>query len=120
SGYPKKKFCCSKCYKKHNLTTQSDDVEQGLGSGTKGAIHELQASVDLMRKGWEVFRAVSPSASCDLIAVKGEQLLRIQVTKAHYNKATGKTYYPNHKGEPFDILALSFVTGEVSYIPPLP
>src|SRR5260370_3813363 len=50
-------------------------------------------SVDLLAKGWEVFRAVSPACSCDLIAAKGGTLLRIKVrTRRKY--PTGKVYYP--------------------------
>jgi hypothetical protein len=43
-----------------------------------------------MEKGYEVFRALEPCASCDLIAMKGSEILRIQVRTANvYYKKDG-------------------------------
>lgn len=42
-----------------------------LTAGTQGAVSEMMAAVDLLRRGYEVFRALSPNAGCDLIALKG-------------------------------------------------
>jgi predicted nucleic acid-binding Zn ribbon protein len=51
----------------------------GLSTGQVGAIAELLVSADLLAQGYEVFRAVSPAASCDLIALRGDQILRVEV-----------------------------------------
>lgn len=37
--------------------------------GNTGAAAELQVAADLLRKGRQVFRAVSPHASCDLLVL---------------------------------------------------
>jgi hypothetical protein len=50
-----------------------------LSSGTTGAIGELKVSVDLMERGFELFRALSPASSCDLIASRGERFFRVEV-----------------------------------------
>lgn len=42
----------------------------GVPKGTVGAISEMMVASDLMGKGFSVFRALSPSCFCDLIAVK--------------------------------------------------
>jgi hypothetical protein len=44
-----------------------------------GAINELRVTVDLMNKGYEVFRPIDPCASCDLIALKDGRMSRFQV-----------------------------------------
>ncbi len=40
---------------------------------------ELVVAIDLLSKGYDVFRALSQSCSCDLIAVDGVSLMRIEV-----------------------------------------
>ena len=42
----------------------------GITCATIGAISELMVSADLLKKGYEVFRAVSPSCSCDLAILR--------------------------------------------------
>ena len=39
-----------------------------LTAGTKGAINELKVAVDLMSKGFEVFRVMSPNSAFDLVS----------------------------------------------------
>ncbi|MGH3427951.1 MAG: group I intron-associated PD-(D/E)XK endonuclease [Mycobacteriales bacterium] len=63
-----------------------------LTSATTGAIHELEVSCDLLKKGYEVFRALSPSCSCDLAILKDGRLLRIEVRTGHLLKS-GKLSY---------------------------
>jgi hypothetical protein len=41
----------------------------GFASGAKGAMGELLVSLDLMKRGYSVFRAVSPETPFDLVAV---------------------------------------------------
>ncbi len=96
----------------------ADKESRQLPTPTIGAVHELNVSIDLMRKGWHVFRALSPACPADLVAYKAPHLLKIQVTKAR--RKNRKIQYDPHKGEPFDILALSFLSGKIIYIPELP
>jgi hypothetical protein len=63
-----------------------------IPSGTVGAITELKVSVDLMSKGFHVFRALSPNAPCDLFAMKGGSQFEIEVRTAYRNPRTGKVY----------------------------
>ena len=73
SGTVNQKYCSSECrptYKK---------LYPGLAPGTVGAVSELIACADLLVKGYEVFRAVSPSCSCDLIALRGSEVKRVEV-----------------------------------------
>jgi Holliday junction resolvase len=45
----------------------------------KGARLEMTVAVDLMRQGWDVFLAASPVGPTDLVAIKRNAVLRIQV-----------------------------------------
>jgi hypothetical protein len=52
---------------------------KGLSASTIGAISELAVCADLLSKGYDVFRSVSPGAQCDLIAQKDGNLIRVEV-----------------------------------------
>ncbi len=51
----------------------------GLASATVGAIAEMAVAIDLLRRGCPVFRALSPSCPCDLIAIVNGQAVRVEV-----------------------------------------
>jgi len=57
----------------------SDKTNKTISSSTVGAISEIEISSDLMKKGYAVFRAMSPSCFCDLIAIKKGKLFKIEV-----------------------------------------
>jgi Holliday junction resolvase len=44
----------------------------------RGARFEILIAGDLMRQGWQVFRALSPVGRTDLIAIKKNILIKIQ------------------------------------------
>lgn len=84
-------------------------------SGRTGAASELVVCVDLIRQGWDVFRAVSPQSVCDLVALKGPLSIRVEVRTAH---AGGKKLTAARHGH-YDVLAI--VRGwEIVYSPTLP
>src|SRR5690242_10258699 len=65
------KYCSSACgaaARKPPITPQAPQVQ--LSSGTAGTVGELFVTVDLLKRGYHVFRAVSPSCPCDLIALR--------------------------------------------------
>ena len=61
-------------------------------SGDKGAISELYTSCDLLRKGYEVFRSLSPASSVDLIAIRDSRVIFVEVRTASISTKTGKRY----------------------------
>lgn len=82
------RFCSNECRElayKHPFS--------GLSTGTVGAAGELLATVDMIAKGYEVFRAVSPSTSCDLIALKDGKLYRVEV-RTGLPSTNGTINYP--------------------------
>ena len=93
-GIDKLKYCSYECsinaarkrYKEAN-----PDTFKGKNTATTGAISELRVAVDLLAKGYDVFRALSPSCPCDLAILKDGKLLRIQVRTGAISPS-GKLY----------------------------
>jgi len=98
-----------------------NNINRDISKSTTGAASELFVSADLLCRGFDVFRAVSPCCSCDLIAVKGKLFLRIEVkTGRIFNE---KIIFPSIKGkmaERYDILAICVNCQKIIYKPELP
>ena len=94
-----------------------------ISKGTKGAVSELLVCADLLSRGFSVFRSTSQSCDCDLIAQKGNLLLRIEVTTSstvYKNGSLGVTFKDRDQHK-FDILAVNVVPkGIIVYLPTLP
>lgn len=107
-----KKYCSIACYKKANIFERE---LKNIPTGTIGAIQELRVSIDLLRDGFEVFRALSPSCSCDLLVHKNNIFHRIEVRTAYRtkNNLIKPSTYKNIKAE---ILAMVF-PNEIIYKP---
>lgn len=122
---PKKnyqRFCSVPCREKHYSKNigwvKSNSI--GLPTGTVGAMHELKVSVDLLHKGFEVFRSVSQSTSCDLLAMRNGKILRIEVKTNYENPENGKKMHvkPKHP-EKHDVLASVYPLSGIVYTPEL-
>jgi Holliday junction resolvase len=74
---------------------------------------------DLLHRGFEVFRAVSPSCSADIIAQKNDQLYRIEIKTARISHKGKITYAKPVNTTKYDVLALVFPDNknEIMYIP---
>lgn len=90
-----------------------------LSTGTTGAISELAVATDLLRRGFEVFRSLSPTASCDLAILRGDRFLRVEVKTGYVHPGTRRLVYPKPKANRrFDLYAINTKEG-VHYIPSL-
>lgn len=88
----------------------------GLTTGTTGAISELVVSAELMRRGYAVFRSLSPSCFCDLIAHKDGRQYRVEV-RTGYRAQTGKLGFPRNTHGEIDIFGVNVPgTGEVIFL----
>ena len=102
------KFCSCSCAKRNERPRYVK--QQPLSSpNASGALAELFVAADLLGKGFNVFRAVLPGASCDLVAERSGLLCRIEVKKAmrHANGTIGFAMKQGQK-EKHDVLALYF------------
>lgn len=121
-----RKFCCRRCagaasYKRQypKNTPLVDTLGNRLSSVTVGTIGELKVILDLMNKGYHVYRNVCHSSFCDLAVVIGLKFLRIEVTTGNFS-ASGKLMYATHNPDRYDHLAVAMKSGEIFYFPDLP
>ena len=115
-----KKYCSYECLRdSHKLPTLG---QQGVPSSTVGALNELRVAADLLARGYQVFRALSPACACDLIiyGLGGEpsKPLRVEVKTAYKRKAGKTNYAPVRDSAAYDVLAKAF-PDEIVYDPPL-
>jgi hypothetical protein len=89
-----------------------------LSRGTTGAVYELEVAADLMRKGFEVYRNLSPNGAADLVVTVPAistfaqvPPFRVQV-KCHYSHTGG-----NCEGLCFNDVVASYgtVDGQIRY-----
>ncbi len=115
-----RKFCSNPCrrawYAKKYL--EVNNFRWKLPTATVGAIHELLVGVDLLRKGYAVFRALSPSSPGDLAILMKGKLLIVEVTTAA-RSAQGKLFYHKHPKQSHDLIAAVEHNGTITYIPDL-
>ena len=103
------KYCSRECRLEADRR-RFTKVALKLPPSTIGTLSELRVAIDLLNKKYEVFRAMSPSCSCDLAILKGGKLLRIEVTTGHYYTGkikNGLVANAHQKKSPkYDILAV--------------
>lgn len=115
-------YCKKKCQRDAAIkrakvkSLRRDFLDDAIPTGTIGAIHELVVCADLMRKGFHVFRAQSPSCPCDLIYMKGKELVRVEVRTGHRLEGGRLSYPLRLNPDFFDVLAVVLYTGEIIYL----
>jgi len=89
-------------------------------SSKVGAIKEILVATDLLKRGWEVYRAMSPAAGCDLVAIRGPLVRRVEVKSAgrKIGKLRRNTWLFSNKRlrwDRYDVLALVDHDQEIYY-----
>lgn len=118
-------FCSLKCSQLRNREHSGYRAlsrELDIAPGTVGAINELRVAIDLLKRGFDVYRALSPASPCDLVIFKNGSMLRIEVKTGYIR--TGLTesslfVAPPKRDDSFDILAI-VLPEEILYQPELP
>lgn len=111
-------YCSARCqYKATRQNVDKSSSQFGLSPMTVGAIGEFRICIDLLERGFEVFRSVSPNCSCDLVALGPEGMVRIEVKTGKLNTETGSVYGGNPNDCRADVLAVACRTGEIRYRP---
>jgi Holliday junction resolvase len=92
-----------------------NNIREKISKGKTGAISELLVCANLLEKGYEVFRSVSQDCSCDLLAMKDNKILKIEVKTVAINKNGSLNYgIAKENINRFDILA-NVVDGIILY-----
>lgn len=111
--------CCSyNCKEKLREQQAALNGTVLLAAGTVGAISELRAAADLLSKGYEVFRALSPSCSCDLAILRNSHIIRVEVRTGQLGKNGIVPKGQMNQMHRADILAL-VLPDKIVYHPPL-
>jgi hypothetical protein len=100
SGRRNRRYCSKQC----RPSSQFQRSESGMAPTKCGAHSELIACAHLLRKGFDVYRAVNWTSKADLVAVRGDEILRVQVRTGAYINAKGTFGYPEPVGADHDLL----------------
>lgn len=90
--------------------------KDSISTASKGTHGELLVSCFLIRAGFEVFRALSSAASCDLIVLKDYKMYRVEV-RSNSSSFTKPKPQMDDEGR-YDIFA-TVVGTDVEFNPPL-
>lgn len=105
-AHPLQKYCSLDCQRIKNSGKSAQQLfNQNLPTGTIGAISELFTCQDLLSKGFHVFKAVSATCPCDLVAMKDNKLYRVEVTTARRNSKNIIVHCKKSSKPKYDILA---------------
>lgn len=119
----KRKYCsyeCRQAYARKRYLERNPPILRGKTSATTGAISELRVAVDLLAKGYDVFRALSPSCPCDLAILKDGKLVKMEV-RTSFISVSGKPYKTiDHRDDTNNIDIYAWVLPDrIIYEPPL-
>lgn len=89
----KRKFCSKECNIKNYNKRIGKMKSLNLPSGTIGTISELEVGIELLRRGYEVYKPLTPNCSGDLLAEKNGVFKKIEVRTGMRNEITGKISY---------------------------
>ena len=79
SAQPAARYCSDLCRQKAAVIRSGRTSFLNLPTGTVGAIAEILVAADLLKKGYAVFRALSMSCFCDVIAIKEKRIFRMEI-----------------------------------------
>lgn len=90
-----------------------------IPSGTIGTIAELRVGADLLKKGYEVYRALSQHSSSDLVLKKDNRLITVEVRTGFLDIRTNKLGYSkaHFRSDMFAIYVHTI--DQITYIPDL-
>ena len=102
------RFCSKECRNARYGADQgfeSLSKKWGITHSKLGAAAELRVCADLLQRGFEVFRAVSPDASADLVIFKqGGPILRVEVKTGYEGER--REYQLSPRANRSDVLAV--------------
>ncbi len=98
---------CTESYMRRNRRSLSPHEGLGLTTGAIGAISELVVAAELLRRGYDVFRNVAPTGKVDLVAMKQEKVVKVQVRTGRISPSTGTLNYPKQGISGCDVVAVA-------------
>lgn len=110
---PNQKFCGKACSNEWHKPGR----EHGIKASLRGGYAELTACTNLIRRGYDVYRAVCDHGPCDLVAIKDGRATRFEVTSGTIGRRSGKIAYVRHERHAgkFDAFAVVLPDDSVRY-----
>ena len=85
------------------------DLWNTFDTGHKGAINEHVVAVEAMRRGAKVFRNLSPTGDTDIVLVKDDKFIRVDVKHMSYDPRWNGTWQPNNHTVPPPNVSFAYV-----------
>jgi hypothetical protein len=105
----KRQYCSTKC--RPSATRQL--TASGMTPTKCGAHSELIACAHLLRSGYDVYRAVNWTSKADLVAVRGSEVIRVQVKTGSFVAEDGTFSYPKPTDDDHDLLIVVSHNGHI-------
>ncbi len=92
----------------------------GISTSAVGALNEMRVVVDLMLKGYHVFRALSSACPCDLVIMLNGNISKVEVKTAYKRGDSLYAQKPTKRQLESGIdYLVQVTTDEIIYQPPL-
>jgi PD-(D/E)XK nuclease superfamily protein len=105
-------YCSQRCQMSAESRRVSfERAAPAISTSSTGALSELLACAEMLRRGYHVFRSVSPSCPCDLILMRDGQLIRAEVKSGNIYKPSGKIGYAKPRNNTYDMLIVVLPDG---------
>jgi hypothetical protein len=117
------KICSPECRKREQIKYKRSAYGENykLSASTKGALSEMIVCSDLLKRGYYVFRSITPNSPYDVVAEKNGRTYRVEITTGRRG-ISGSLWYNKHndRRDRFDVVAVwSPLENEITYTPEL-
>ena len=100
------KFCSPACSRDYWRYCSGRDGNGALPGGTVSAISELKTATYFLALGYSVFHSMSLTSFWDLIAIKGDETLKIKVRTGYKARESGALMFPRKAPGMPDVFAV--------------
>lgn len=120
-------FCGVECANEHQRKVWRENNPKSplaaMQNNTVAEVNEMKVAIDLLQRGYEVYRAAFQGMPCDMLVCgptleKGDLALRIEVTTGS-RSTSGALHHPKRDTLNYDVLAVVLGSGEIVYKPEL-
>lgn len=104
--FPHQKYCSPDCSRDHWRFRAGRDGSGALPSGTVSAVSELKAAAHFLALGYSVFHSMSPTCFWDLIAIRGDEVLKVKVRTGYKARESSALTFPRRAPGAPDVFAV--------------
>lgn len=111
SRQPAAKYCDNPVCRRRAYYTP---INRKVPSGTVASVSELRVGADLLQKGYEVFRSLSPHSTCGLMIFKQGKSFRVEVRTGRENPQ-GEFIFSRKRLDQVDVVAVA-LSQRIAYL----